>query len=280
MNEADVHPICDQRRLGVGDGSQQCQIRLLLGFGFRIVTIDHVIGESSNGIDVVARGEVLERAYAHEARRHPRHYRPRQRFLAEHGLAGGDRGERARGGYAERMHGFAHEIFAQYRAQRGAPIAPARKGGSAGSLQLNVAAHAGAVERLPQQDGATVTKLRYEMAELMARIGHRDRLRTLRYDISGKEPRQRLGVEIAEFEPQLCAKRVIESDQKRLCDRDRVDSRKEAFRQSGIAAAIHVISRPHRTSGKQTPMARETTDSRDSTAATGTAARRERCVPP
>src|ERR1700722_14485165 len=251
--------------------------------------IDHIIGKPSDGVDVVARGEVLERAHAHEARRHPRQYRARQRPLAEHGLTGGDRGERARGGNAERMHGLAHEIFPQYRAERGAPVAVARKPGSTGSLQLNVAAHAGAIERLPQQDGAAVAELRYEMAELMARISHRYRLRALRHDISGKKPGQRLGVEPAVTEPQLRAESVIESQQLRLGDRHRVDAREETFRQIGVAAAIHGFAqhegaaltvRPHRASDTRTPMARETMDSRDSTAATGTATRRGRCAPP
>ncbi len=76
------------------------------------------------------------------------------------------------------------------------------------------------------------------MAELMAGIGHRDRLHSLRYGISGKNARQRLGVELADIESQLCAERVIESKQTRLGDRHRVDSREQAFRQSGIAAAI------------------------------------------
>ncbi len=104
---------------------------------------------------------------------------------------------------------------------------------------MNVAAHAGAIERLPQQDGAAVAELRDEMAELMARISHRYRLHALRYDISGKKPRQRLGVEAVESQPQLRAESVIESQQLRLGDGHRVDPREETLRQIGVAAAIH-----------------------------------------
>ncbi len=123
MNEAHVHPTGDERCLGPGNGPQQRQIRLRVGLGLRIMTIDHVVGEQSNSLDVVARGEVLKRAHAHEARGHARQYRSRQRFFPEHRLAGGDRGKRARGRNAERVHGLADDIFAQYRTERGAPVA-------------------------------------------------------------------------------------------------------------------------------------------------------------
>ncbi len=106
---------------------------------------------------------------------------------------------------------------------------------------MNVAAHAGAALHLPEQDGAAIPKLRNEMAELMAGIGHGDRLHPRRQDISRKSGRQRLRVEVADVEPQLRGERVIESQQPRFGDRHRVDPREEAFRQTGITAAIHEL---------------------------------------
>src|SRR5271166_955886 len=127
------------------------------------MTLDHVVGEPPDGVRVVARGKVLKRADPDQACGHSSQYRPGQRsILAENGLAGGHRGERARGWNAERVHCLAHEILAQHRAERGAPITAARIGSSPGALQLNVAALAASVLRLAQQEGAAVAQLRDE----------------------------------------------------------------------------------------------------------------------
>src|SRR6202035_3956566 len=107
-------------------------------------------------------------------------------------------------------HGLADEIFAQHRAERSAPVAAARIGGSTGTLQLNLAPGARAIPRLPQQNGPAVAELRDEVSELMTGIGHCDGLQTLRDDISGKDPCQLIGSELADIEAQLQTQRVIE----------------------------------------------------------------------
>jgi len=104
---------------------------------------------------------------------------------------------------------------------------------------LNVAAHAGAIHCLSQQNGAAVAKLRHEVTELMSRIGHRDRLQTRRDNIPGKPLCQHLGILVVTIESQLQAERMIESQQTRLCDRRGIHPREEAIRQACIRAGIH-----------------------------------------
>ena len=239
MNEPHVHPAGDQRCLGVDDGAQQREIGLPLGSDLREMALDHVIGKLAHAVDVAARGEELEGADAHEARRHSRQYRSRQRTLPVNRLARGDRGECARRRNAERVHGLADQVFAQHRTERRASITAARIGGSAGTLQLDVAPHTALILRLAQQNRAAVAELRNELAELVAGIGHGDGLQTLRQNISGIDAGQRLGVEVADVESELSAQRAIEFQQTRLRDRRRPEPRVEAFGQIRIAAALH-----------------------------------------
>ena len=111
-----------------------------------------------------------------------------------HLLAGGDRGQRAGGRHAERVHRLGHDVFAQHRAQPGAPVAPAGIGRAARALELDVAAPAVAVHHLAQQHRAPVAQLRVEAAELVAGIGLRQRLGALGHARCRPAPRPPRGV--------------------------------------------------------------------------------------
>src|SRR6185437_15071187 len=84
-------------------------------------------------------------------------------------------------------HRFADDVFAQDRPQRGAAIAAAGEGGGTRALELDVATDAVLVDDLAKQDGAAVAELGHKMPELMAGIGHRDRLGTVGQPLAGED---------------------------------------------------------------------------------------------
>ncbi len=176
MDEADQQPARDQFGLAGGHGAEQGMIGTLRVGEIRIVPGDDVIGEPSHRLGIAARGKILEGADADMAGSDPGQHRAGQRRLAHHALAGDDGGERARGRNAQGMHRFADDVFAQHRPQRGAAVAAARERRRAGALELDVAADAVLVDHLAEQDGAAVAQLRHELPELVAGIGHRDRV--------------------------------------------------------------------------------------------------------
>src|SRR6185437_3750139 len=88
---------------------------------------------------------------------------------------------------AERPHRLAYDIFTQHWTERRPAIAPARERGRPRALELDIAAHTVGVDDLAEQDGAAVTELRHEMTELMAGIGHRDRIGAFREPFAGKD---------------------------------------------------------------------------------------------
>ena len=71
--------------------------------------------------------------------------------------------------------------------ERGAAVAAARERRRARSLELDVAADAVPVDDLAEQDGAAVAELGHEMAELVAGIGHRDRVGAVGQALSGED---------------------------------------------------------------------------------------------
>src|SRR6202000_2319850 len=148
---------------------------LVLG-RLRIMSCDGVIGEALDAFGITAGSEILERADANVAGGYTSQHRARQRGFAHDVLAGDGGRERARGRNAERRHRFADDIFAQDGAERRAAVATARERRRAGALELDVAADAVDVDHLTEQDGAAIAELWHEMAELVAGIGHGDRI--------------------------------------------------------------------------------------------------------
>jgi hypothetical protein len=174
---------------------------------------DDVIGECPYRILVMARGEILEGADAHVARGHAGQDRAGQRAFAINVLAGGDGRQRAGGGNAERVHGLTDQIFPQHRPEGGAAIAVAGKRGRARAFELDVAPRAGAVQHVPQQDGAAIAQRRGEHAELVTGIGGGDGGGAVGQQIAGKECGQGGVVQIASVQTQIGRQSVVELDQ-------------------------------------------------------------------
>ena len=72
---------------------------------------------------------------------------------------------------------------------------------------------------LAQQEGAPVSQLRVEMAELVTGIRHGDRLGTLGDVVTGKDSRTIVCVQGGEGWPECLAKCLVENDQARVRDR-------------------------------------------------------------
>ena len=195
---------------------------------------DDVIGQPPHALGVAARGEKLERADADVAGGDAGEHGAGQRRLAHHALAGHDGGERSRGRNAQRRHRLADDVFAQHRTKRGAAIAAARKRRRARSLELDVAADAVGVDHLAEQDGAAVAELRHEMTELVAGIGHRDRVGAVGDPLAGENFGALRALQPIRIEAEMDRERPVQFDQPRRGDRRRRHPREEVGRQRRV----------------------------------------------
>ena len=71
MDEADEHPPCDQKCLGLGDGVEEGDVWPVGLGGLGMMAGDGVIGEASQPVHVSIQRGVLERPDAEVARRDP-----------------------------------------------------------------------------------------------------------------------------------------------------------------------------------------------------------------
>ena len=142
----------------------------------RIVAGDGVVGEGADAVRITAGGEVLEGADADVAGGDAGEDGAGLDRVADDGLPGGDGGEGAGGGHAERVHGLADEVLAQDGAEGGAAVSAAGERGGAGALQLDIVALDVADEDLAEQVGAAVAEGGDEVAELVAGVGDGQRL--------------------------------------------------------------------------------------------------------
>src|SRR4029077_9950954 len=113
---------------------------------------DDVISEAPDRIQIPARREELEGADTDVARRDAGQYRAGQRLLAPNRLAGRHSGERSGGWNPKRRHRLADDAFAQDGSERGASISPPGKRRWARPLELDVAAHAVAIDHLAEKN--------------------------------------------------------------------------------------------------------------------------------
>ncbi len=168
------------------------------------------------------------------ARGHTRQHRAGQRGFAHHELAGDGGGKRAGGGNAERGHGLADHIFAQHRSERRTAIAAAGEGCRARALELDVAADPVFVDDLAEQDGTAVAELGHEMAELVAGIGHRDRIGAAGQGLAGEDLGTLRRLQEVRIEPELARKRPVQLDQPGRGDRRRGHAGEKIRRQRRI----------------------------------------------
>ncbi len=99
---------------------------------------------------------------------------------------------------------------------------------------MNVAADAVGVDHLAEQNGAAVAELRDEMAELVAGIGHRDRIRAIRQALAGEDFDPFRTVEPVRIEPEMDRQRPVQLDQPRRGHRGRRHPGEEVRRQRRI----------------------------------------------
>ncbi len=196
--------------------------------------LDGVIGQCSHGFRVAVRGEVLEGADAEVTRRHAGEDGTWQDRLAYHRLARGDCGKRASCGNTQRGHGFAEDVFAEDGAKGCATVAAAGEGGAAGAFELDVIALAVTPDDFAEQVGAAVAELGYEIAELVARICHCERLGALCKAIAGEDFDACLKCQRFGIEAKAAGEFDVELNQAWGGDRGRIDAGIEALGQPGI----------------------------------------------
>ena len=215
MNEADGHPLRDQRRLPCDDALQQRETGIFRAGKIGVVAGDDVIRQPPQGLVIAACGKILEGADADMACRDAGEDRAGQDGFAINGIAGQHRRQRPCGRHAERRHRFADDIFAQDRPKGCPPVAAPGKRCRPATLQLDIAALAVAADHLAEQDRAPVAKLRHELAELMAGIGHGQRLRPFGGLHAGKQRRQPILRDVAEIEAEFGGERPVDGNQAR-----------------------------------------------------------------
>ena len=230
-----MHPARDQAGLTIHGRVQKCQIWLRVAFGAGIMAVDDIVGESPDRFDIAPRCEILERADPNMARGDPRQHRARQRAVPVDALSDRRRGKRPRGRDPQRVHGFAHQVFAQHWTQSRAAVAAAGESCPAGAFQLKIAGGAVAVDDVAQKDRAAIAKLGDEVAELVARVSQRDRPGAGRHDVAGEQRGHIVVQQIGQIEAQLLRERRVELQQARAPNdcRRRVD--KKLLRQPGVA---------------------------------------------
>ena len=179
MAKADGLPLGDHARCALGYLFEQGGIALgraagMLG-GAGKVALDHVIGQCAQVLHLVASGEMLKMAKAHKAGRYAGYDGGGFHRLAVHRLRRSYQRQRSRGGDAQRVHGFAAQVFADGRAQHRAAIAHARvrRHASAFELQLLPLFLPGQ-SQFTEQNGAAIAQLTSPLAELVAAVdrGH------------------------------------------------------------------------------------------------------------
>ena len=95
----------------------------------------------------------------------------------------------------------------------GPPVPAPRERRWPGALELDVAADAVLVDDLAEQDGAAVTELGHEMAELVPGIGHGDRLGALGQAFAGEDFGALGRRKLVRIEPELNSQLPVQLDQ-------------------------------------------------------------------
>jgi hypothetical protein len=135
----------------------------------------------------------------------------------------------------ERRHSFADNVFTQHRPKGRTSVATPGKWRRAGAFELDVAAHAGAVDDLAKKNGASITELRDESPELVASISHGERLATPGHQVT-REHLHTLGRDKPFWiEPEVQGELCIQADQTRCGDRRGLKTGEKTIRQPRVA---------------------------------------------
>ncbi len=183
-------PVGQQLGRAFGHGAQQGSVGVAgRGAAGGVVAVDHVIGQLAQLGFLAACGKVFEVAEADEAGRDAADHGGGFHLFAVDGGRAAGQAERARGGNAQGVHGFAAQKLADGRTQHGPPVAPARIWRAARALELQLPAGGGGsgsvsvsgvggcdgfflrlAQHLTQYDGTAVAQLPGPHAELVAAV--------------------------------------------------------------------------------------------------------------
>jgi len=210
VDEAHAHPACNQLRLPLTDGLQH-RNGLVGKLGEGGVMPRHgIVEQPPKHHLLLPRREELKSAHPQVAGRHAHQDRPGGRALAVHPLTGPDHRQRTRRGNAQRVHGLAHEVLAQRRAQCRLAIATARKRRTARPLEGQVPTLSCRVDEFPEQQGAAIPQVWRELAELVSRVGLRQRRRLSRHFHAGQPRQTGRRLQRRRLQPQLQRQGVVE----------------------------------------------------------------------
>ena len=216
MDEPDEHPLRHQLCLCGDDGLEQVEVRALGVARAGMVAFDRMIGQAPQQLPVAARRRVLEAADPQVTFGDPGQHGPGQHGVALHRPAGGHHGQRAGGRDAQRVHGLAHHVLAQHRSDRGQSVAAAGERGASGTLEVDVAQPPGGVGDLAEQQCAAVAEARDVAAELVARVGLRDRDRAGRHVVADQETQPVRAAQPGRVQAEVGGERLVEQQQFRF----------------------------------------------------------------
>jgi hypothetical protein len=96
------------------------------------------------------------------------------------------------------------------RPERRASVAPPGKRRRARPLELDVAAHAVAIDHLAEKNGTSVTELSYESPELVAGISHGERLASLGHPVARENLHTLRGGKHSGIEPEMIGEFLVQ----------------------------------------------------------------------
>ena len=212
MDEADEHPLGDQRRLRADHGVEQGQGGSLGVGGRRVVAGDGVVDQPAEQVEVAGRRGVLEAAHPQVAARHPGQHRPGQQVVALHRTAGRDHGQRARRRDPEGVHGLADDVLAQHRADGGQTVPAAGERGPAGALEVQVAQASVGADQLAEQQRPAVAEAGGVAAELVAGVGLRHGVASAGSTVPVSSPTPSAAAQPGRVQAELERERLVEHD--------------------------------------------------------------------
>jgi hypothetical protein len=210
MNEADEQPLRYKGCLARDHQVEEGAVPVRGVNRLRVMPRDDVISEAPDRIQIPAPREELEGADPDVARRNAGQYRAGQRRLAPNRLAGRHSGKRSGRWNPQRRHRLADDVFAQDRPERRASVAPPGKRRWARPLELDVAAHAVAIDHLAEKNSTSVTELRYESPKLVAPISHGKRLASLGHPVAREDLHTLRRGKLSRIEPKMPGKFLVQ----------------------------------------------------------------------
>ena len=216
VDEADEHPLRDQRRLRGDDGLEAARgraARRRRRRGGAGRSRGRRGGAAGRGRRVARRTGSCRPAGGCSR---PGPARRRAAAVSRCTVAPGrDDGQRAGGRDAEGVHRLADDVLAQHRPDRGQPVAAARERRAARALEVQVAQPPVGVGELAEQQRAAVAEPRDEAAELVPGVGLRDRGGAAGHPAPTSSAEPSRAAQPVRVEAELGGERLVEGEQPR-----------------------------------------------------------------